>query len=93
LNFLNIGFQGNNEDTSLPSWVPDVLCPTETGVHPVLFGFTATGDSALGAPLSQNKKVLTIVGKINDEVMVLSQPLGILQKDISRQQKAKVDTR
>jgi hypothetical protein len=60
--------------------------------HPVLLGFTATGDSALHATLSQNKKILTIVGKIIDEVKVLSQPLDVLQKDVTQQQNAKGHT-
>jgi hypothetical protein len=32
------------------------------------------------------------VGKLIDEIKVLSQPLDVLQKDVSQQQKAKEDT-
>lgn len=32
------------------------------------------------------------MGKLIDEIKVLSQPLDVLQKDVSQQQKAKEDT-
>jgi hypothetical protein len=75
LDFLNIGFPGTYEDPTLPSWVPDVLSPDSGGVR---LPFKATRNSALNVELSQNETILTIMGKIIDEVKVLSQPLTTL---------------
>jgi hypothetical protein len=75
LDFLGSGLQGHHEDTSGPSWVPNVLSPSQFGVDPAFFTFTATGNSALQACFSQDERTLTIMGKTIDEVKALSQPL------------------
>jgi hypothetical protein len=75
LDFLSSGLQGHYEDTSGPSWVPNVLSPSQFGVDPAFFTFTATGNSALQACFSQDERTLTIMGKTIDEVKALSRPL------------------
>jgi len=55
--------------------VPDVLSPNSGGVR---VPFKATRNSALKVELSQNETILTIMGKMIDEVKVLSQPLTTL---------------
>jgi hypothetical protein len=75
LDFLSLGFPGNYKDLALLSWVPHVLKPIRGGIR---LPFKATRNSALNIDLSQNEKIITIMGKMIDEVKVLTQPLTTL---------------
>lgn len=72
LEFLSSAFRGNYKDMSLPSWVPDILSPNLYGMS---LPFKPTRNSALNVDLSQNEKILPMMGKMIDEVKMLTQPL------------------